>query len=80
MAGDEEARARATLVEMQLRLSQGPHIALGVAEIPTPEQVRAAFLDLTKQYHPARFGRSRSRRPPRADRAVRAGVRKGQGA
>jgi hypothetical protein len=42
---------------MQVRLSQGPHIALGVAEISTPEQVRSAFLELTKQYHPARFGR-----------------------
>src|SRR6476469_4325444 len=42
---------------MQVRLSQGPHVALGVAEISKPEQVRAAFLELTKQYHPARFGR-----------------------
>jgi hypothetical protein len=45
---------------MQVRLSQGPHVALGVAEISTPEQVRAAFLELTKQYHPARFGRMSS--------------------
>jgi hypothetical protein len=42
---------------MQVRLSQGPHTALGVADLPTPDQVRAAFLDLTKQYHPARFAR-----------------------
>ncbi len=40
-----------------MRLSQGPHVALGVAEISTPEQVRTAFLELTKQYHPAKFGR-----------------------
>ena len=42
---------------MQVRLSQGAHIALGIAEISTPQQVRRAFLELTKQYHPARFGR-----------------------
>jgi hypothetical protein len=42
---------------MQSRLSQGPHITLGVAELATAGQVRAAFLELTKQYHPARFGR-----------------------
>lgn len=55
--GDDDARARATLTEMQLRISQGPHAALGVAEAATAEQVRAAFLALTKQFHPARFGR-----------------------
>ena len=42
---------------MQLRISQGPHAALGVAEAATAEQVRTAFLALTKQFHPARFGR-----------------------
>ena len=55
--GDDDARARATLNEMQLRISQGPHAALGVAEAATAEQVRTAFLALTKQFHPARFGR-----------------------
>jgi len=40
-----------------MRISRGPHAALGVAELSTPEQVRAAFLELTKQFHPARFGR-----------------------
>jgi len=40
-----------------MRISRGPHVALGVAELSTPEQVRAAFLELTKRYHPARFGR-----------------------
>lgn len=57
MAGTDEARARATLVEMQSRISSGPHAALGVGEGATPEQVRAAFLALTKTFHPARFGR-----------------------
>lgn len=43
---------------MQVRLSHGPHEALGVQTSgATPEGVRAAFLSLTKQFHPARFGR-----------------------
>lgn len=42
---------------MQSRISQGPYAALGIAEAATAEQVRAAFLALTKQFHPARFGR-----------------------
>jgi len=42
---------------MQLRISQGPTSALGIGEIVTAEEVRAAFLQLTKQFHPARFGR-----------------------
>src|SRR5207302_370723 len=45
---------------MQVRLSQGPHVALGIAELSTPQQVRTAFLELTKQFHPARFGRMSS--------------------
>lgn len=57
MAGADEARARATLVEMQSRISLGPHAALGIGEGASPEQVRAAFLTLTKTFHPARFGR-----------------------
>lgn len=43
---------------MQLRLSQGAHVALGLQiGQPSAEDVRAAFLQLTKQFHPARFGR-----------------------
>ncbi|CAN5438765.1 hypothetical protein BH11MYX1_BH11MYX1_07420 [soil metagenome] len=43
---------------MQLRLSQGAHVALGLQSgQPSAEDVRAAFLQLTKQFHPARFGR-----------------------
>ncbi len=57
VVGDDEARARAALVAMQRQLAQGPHIALEVAEMATAEQVRAAFLELTKQFHPARFAR-----------------------
>jgi len=55
--GDDEARARATLNEMQFRISEGPYTALGIAETASPDEVRAAFLELTKQFHPARFAR-----------------------
>ena len=55
---DEEAQAKAVLTQMQMRLSHGPHEALGLQDMSaTPETVRAAFLTLTKQFHPARFGR-----------------------
>ena len=57
MAGDEELKARASLTEMQLRIAEGPHVALGIAATASAEEIRAAFLQLTKQYHPARFGR-----------------------
>lgn len=55
--GDDEARARATLNEMQFRISEGPYTALAISETASADEVRAAFLALTKQYHPARFGR-----------------------
>jgi hypothetical protein len=42
---------------MQLRISEGPYAALGVSEAASADEVRAAFLVLTKQFHPARFGR-----------------------
>jgi hypothetical protein len=43
---------------MQARISRGPSVALGLEESgATPESVRAAFLGLTKKFHPARFGR-----------------------
>src|SRR5678816_3805731 len=57
---DREIRARHVLIEMQSRISQGPHAALGIGEASSAEQVRAAFLQLTKLYHPARFGRMAS--------------------
>lgn len=40
-----------------MRISQGPHAALNISESASAEEVRAAFLELTKQFHPARFGR-----------------------
>lgn len=57
MAGDEELRARALLTEMQLRIAEGPHATLGIDSNAATDQIRAAFLQLTKQFHPARFGR-----------------------
>jgi hypothetical protein len=53
----EEVRARATLEQMQQRISHGPYAALGVSEGASADEVRAAFLGLTKQFHPARFAR-----------------------
>jgi hypothetical protein len=57
VAAEEDLRARAVLAEMQMRISQGPYSALSISEDASAEQVRAAFLQLTKQFHPARFGR-----------------------
>jgi hypothetical protein len=57
MGAEDEARARATLAAMQERLARGPHDALGIGSGAEPEQIRSAFLELTKQYHPQKFGR-----------------------
>ena len=57
VVGQDEARARAVLAEMLERLAGGPHHALGLSGAATADEVRAAFLQLTKIYHPARFGR-----------------------
>lgn len=57
VAGIDEASARSALAAMQDRLARDPAFALGVASNATVEEVRAAFLRLTKQYHPVRFGR-----------------------
>jgi len=56
VGGQDETRARAVLIAMQERLAVGPHVALGVDASATAPQVRTAFLQLTKTYHPARFG------------------------
>jgi hypothetical protein len=57
VAGLDEARARSTLADMQERLARGPIAALGLTASSTPEDARAAFLQLTKHFHPVRFGR-----------------------
>jgi len=57
VAGLDEARARSVLADMQDRLARDPSAALGIAAGATVEDVRTAFLELTKQFHPVRFGR-----------------------
>jgi hypothetical protein len=60
VAGLDEARARSALADMQERLARGPIVALGLTASATAEDARAAFLQLTKHYHPVRFGRMAS--------------------
>ena len=55
--GQDEAHARSVLAEMQERLVHGPHAALGIPQTANAAEIRTAFLQLTKTYHPARFGR-----------------------
>jgi hypothetical protein len=57
VAGIDEASARTVLAAMQARLARDPVAALGLVANATTDDVRAAFLQLTKQYHPVRFGR-----------------------
>ena len=55
--GDEK-QARHVLADMQARLARSAYDALNIpAGDVAPEQVRAAFLELTKTYHPAKFAR-----------------------
>jgi len=60
VAGLDEAHARTALAEMQERLARGPVAALGITAAATAEDVRTAFLQLTKRFHPVRFGRMAS--------------------
>ncbi|HEX4417627.1 MAG TPA: hypothetical protein VH165_06990 [Kofleriaceae bacterium] len=57
MAGIDEPSARSALAAMQDRLARDPTSALGLPANATADDVRAAFLELTKTYHPVRFGR-----------------------
>ncbi|HEV7558861.1 MAG TPA: J domain-containing protein, partial [Kofleriaceae bacterium] len=57
MAGFDEAQARTALTTMQERLTKGPFATLGIEQTATADDVRAAFLGLTKRYHPAKFAR-----------------------
>lgn len=54
---DAENQARAQLAAITPRLTEAPHAILGVPADATPEVRRAAFLRLTKQFHPMRFAR-----------------------
>jgi len=57
VAGIDEASARSALTAMQDRLARDPLSALGITASATADEVRSAFLELTKLYHPVRFGR-----------------------
>jgi hypothetical protein len=57
VAGIDEVSARAVLAEMQDRLASDPLAALGITSSASAEDARMAFLELTKRYHPVRFGR-----------------------
>ena len=57
MAGIDEASARSTLATMQARLARDPSSALGLPPNANVDDLRTAFLELTKQFHPVRFGR-----------------------
>src|SRR5262245_18062707 len=56
VGGQDETRARAVLIAMLERLAGDPHAALGIPLTATASEIRTAFLELTKRYHPARFG------------------------
>lgn len=60
VAGLDEASARSALAAMQDRLARDPLAALGLGPSASADDVRAAFLALTKQFHPVRFGRMAS--------------------
>lgn len=53
----ERLRRVAILRDMQAKLRRSPSEALGVAAGAGPHEVRAAFMALTKQYHPTKFAR-----------------------
>jgi curved DNA-binding protein CbpA len=53
----ERLRRLAILRDMQRKLAQGPTQALGVLPGASSAQVRAAFMELTKLYHPAKYSR-----------------------
>ncbi len=54
---DAENEARAQLAAFAPRLADAPHTILGVAADAAPDVRRAAFLQLTKRFHPMRFAR-----------------------
>ncbi|MBK7534535.1 MAG: J domain-containing protein [Myxococcales bacterium] len=53
----ERLRSIAILRDMQRKLQRGALEALGLAAGASPAEIRAAFMGLTKQYHPAKFAR-----------------------
>lgn len=57
MSDPAEIEARAQLAAMAPRLREAPHALLDVAADAPPAALRAAFLRLTKQYHPTKYAR-----------------------
>jgi hypothetical protein len=56
----DEGEARAILDGMWERLARGPHAALGLESGASAAEIRAAFLELSKVYHPTKFARMSS--------------------
>jgi hypothetical protein len=57
VVGSDEAQAKVTLAAMQDRLARGPHVTLGIETTANGDDIRAAFLSLTKRFHPTRYAR-----------------------
>ena len=57
MAGQDEVSARALLDDLEQRLARGPHVALGIPASASLPEIRLAFLELAKTYHPTKFAR-----------------------
>jgi len=55
--GQDEVSARALLDDLQQRLARGPHEALGIPPTAALPEIRLAFLELAKTYHPTKFAR-----------------------
>jgi hypothetical protein len=53
----ERLRRVAILRDMQAKLKRSPLEAIGVVAGASAAEVRSAFMELTKQYHPAKFAR-----------------------
>jgi DnaJ-like protein len=57
VASPEDVRAREVLRALEERLVQGPYAALGISANANPAEIRHAFFELAKIYHPAKFAR-----------------------
>src|SRR6266508_4544246 len=57
VAGQDEVSARALLDDLERRLARGPHVALGIPANASLPEIRLAFLELAKTYHPTKFAR-----------------------
>ena len=72
MAGPEAEIRRALEAALPLARESDLFARLGLPRGASPEEVKAAYLQLVKQFHPDRFGAPAPRRPPgRAARGAR---------